>query len=88
MSSLVWLHKTMCVVLKHGNTSFTDEYYSQFSQNQYTMGPTLRETTIHVDIVRTTLNRNLNKLLPQVIDEISVAFSKDLGSKLLEGQLT
>lgn len=37
--------------------------------------------------MRSTLNRNLGKLLPELVDEIVTAFPEELGSTMSKGAL-
>lgn len=51
------------------------------------MGPSICESRYHLGVMRSTLNRNLGKLLPELVDEIVTAFPEELGSTMSKGAL-
>jgi len=57
-------------------------------QINYTLGRKALEDPYHMNIIRTTLNKNLASLLPHMLDEIAHVFETEIGSKLVKQEWT
>ncbi|KAF5370913.1 hypothetical protein D9615_009789 [Tricholomella constricta] len=51
-------------------------------QIRYTLGRQALEDPYHINIIRTTLTKNLESLLPHILDEAAHAYEAEIGSKL------
>ncbi|KAI0337447.1 cytochrome P450 [Trametopsis cervina] len=51
-------------------------------QSDYTLGPTLKEDTYHIGVLRSAMNKNLANVLPDVVDELDIGFGDVFDAKL------
>ncbi|KAG5653220.1 hypothetical protein H0H81_001697 [Sphagnurus paluster] len=75
-------HLYNCVRTAPDNILSSIEAMRDLLQIDYTLGYRDLDNAYHVDIIRTTLQKNLARLIPQMIDEAAHAFETEIGSKL------
>jgi hypothetical protein len=60
----------------------------QVLQLRHTVSPQFVDETYHIAAIRTSLNRNIDDILPDLIDEMILAFQEILESQMVkEGSL-
>ncbi|GLB40935.1 putative cytochrome P450 [Lyophyllum shimeji] len=83
-----WLVVVTGDVLSETLRSAPDNVLSAWEANRdllqidYTLDRRLLEDPYHMNIIRTTLNKNLGSLLPHMLDETAHAFETEIGTKL------